>query len=113
MLTQIPDELKDIIDDNGKDFFELYNGDDDLRLYDEIRDEYQSVDLLGWSFKVVQHFGGEGKGDRYYNVVKFTKEDEFFFVQFEGWYDSNNGSEFTNIRVVQPKEKTITVYEKV
>ena len=61
----------------------------------------------------VEHFGGEGQGDTYYSVYKFTDTStkEKVFVKFEGSYASYCGSEFNSWFFVTPKEKTIVVYE--
>lgn len=38
-------------------------------------------------------------------------QDLDLYVRFKGWYRSFHGTEFTNYQFVNPKEKTITVYE--
>jgi hypothetical protein len=59
----------------------------------------------------IDNFGGEGEGDQYWSVYKFTEGDETIYVKFNGWYASYNGAEFTEWFFVEPKEKMITVYE--
>lgn len=62
---------------------------------------------------VCQHeanYGGEGQGDDYWSVYSFTRGDEKIYVQFNGWYASYNGAEFTEWFFVEPKEKVITVW---
>lgn len=112
-LTKLPNELKVLCDKNGKNFFHAY---DTTSLSNNIPDEYDDLDegekLMpeGWTWQGVQHFGGEGMGDEYYNVVKFVKGDDFIFVKFDGYYESYNGSEYQEYCVVTPKEVTSTVY---
>ena len=65
---------------------------------------------------VCQHeanYGGEGQGDDYWSVYSFTRGDEKIYVQFNGWYASYNGAEFTEWFFVAPKQKVITVFEPV
>ena len=62
---------------------------------------------------VCQHednYGGEGQGDDYWSVYSFARGDEKIYVQFNGWYASYNGAEFTEWYFVEPKEKVITVW---
>ena len=65
------------------------------------------------SFTFVDSYGGEGRGDEYWSVYKFTDNNtgEEVYVKFDGWYQSYNGAEYENCFVVQPKEKTVVVYE--
>ena len=65
---------------------------------------------------VCQHednYGGEGQGDDYWSVYSFTRGDEKIYVQFNGWYASYHGAEFTEWFFVAPKQKVITVFEPV
>ncbi len=70
-----------------------------------------SGDDLG-NIKVVDSYGGEGMGDDYWMVIHFMDHDTF--VQMDGWYTSYDGGYFdSDPYLVTPKEKTITVYEKI
>lgn len=62
-------------------------------------------------FKVVDQYGCEGRGDDYWIVVKFLDHD--VLIRIDGFYSSYHGTDWDNdnIKVVQAKEKTITVYE--
>ena len=62
-------------------------------------------------FECVEQHGGEGEGEDFYTVYKFTKGDEAVFVKFQGWYQSYNGSEMTGYNFVTPKQFMVTVYE--
>lgn len=59
------------------------------------------------------NYGGEGKGEDYWSVYKFTdvNSGEVQYIKFDGWYQSYNGTEFDEWFFVEPKEKLITVYE--
>lgn len=60
------------------------------------------------------NFGGEGQGDTFYSIYKFTMNDGLeYFIKFSGWYASYNGAEFEEWFFVEPYEKTIIDYKKV
>lgn len=65
------------------------------------------------NFKYEDSFGGEDCGDDYWSVYSFSKGDEKVFVQFDGWYQSYNGSEYDEWFFVEPKEVTVTKYYKI
>ena len=76
-------------------------------------DEKKFRAALADSGVVCQHednYGGEGQGEDYWSVYSFTRGDEKIYVQFNGWYASYNGAEFTEWYFVEPKEKVITVW---
>ena len=57
------------------------------------------------------NYGGEGQGEDYWSVYKFTNGKDTCYVKFDGWYQSYNGSEFTEWFFVSPVEKMVTFYE--
>lgn len=59
----------------------------------------------------VDEYGGEDQGSDYWNVWKFTKGTEEVFVKFYGYYASHYGSEYQGLKIVNPTQKTIVVYE--
>ena len=65
------------------------------------------------TIKEVDQYGGEGMGDTWYSVKHFVNYDTY--VKINGFYSSYDGVDFGNyeqcMRIVTPKEKTITVYE--
>jgi len=87
---------------------EKHDIDPDRILYDG--DEFANE----FDFEIVDEYGGEGMGESYWYVfkIKHPDHDEPVFIRFDGRYDSWNGSEFSDeFRIVEPKQKTITVYE--
>ena len=70
-----------------------------------------------YTTEIVKSHGGEGMGDIYYLVRRFTsvsnKED--FYVKKSASYNSYDGVywEYGEETLVEPVQKTITVYEKV
>jgi hypothetical protein len=78
--------------------------------YNHTPEEWKNMNV---SFELLDSYGGEGQGDDFWSVYKFTdnRDGEEVLVKFEGWYASYSGAEYENCFVVQPREKTITVYE--
>jgi hypothetical protein len=74
---------------------------------DELGDKLRNLSV---AFECVEQHGGEGEGEDFYTVYKFTKGDEVIFVKFQGWYQSYNGSEMTDWAFVTPKQVMVTVY---
>ena len=70
------------------------------------------LNKLGVNFNHEARHGGEGKGDAFWTVYSFTKGDEKVFVQFDGWYQSYNGAEYTEWFFVELKEVVVTQYFK-
>lgn len=83
----------------------------DISWYDGSDEFNQSCRELDIDYKFVDSFGGEGMGDDYWSVYSFFKGEEKVYVKFHGWYQSYNGAEYTDWFFVEPKQKTITVYE--
>lgn len=86
---------------------------DYLEEYDEDAIFFNDAKENGIEWESVDSHGGEGKGDEYWNVVKFTSGDAIAYVQFDGWYQSYNGSEYDEWFFVEPKEVTVTRYTRV
>jgi len=74
---------------------------------DDLGDELRNASI---GFECVEQHGGEGEGEDFYTVYKFTKGSETVFVKFQGWYQSYNGSEMTGWAFVTPKQVMVTVY---
>ena len=58
----------------------------------------------------VDSYGGEGMGDEYWTVYKFTRDDETQYLKFDGWYRSYVGTEFNERRWVKPVEVLVTKF---
>lgn len=109
----LKDKVKELLDEAGSSaieqgFFheEISEGwSDDCS---ELETAFQNASV---GFELVEQHGGEGEGEDYYTVYQFTKDKEVVFVKFQGWYQSYNGSEFTDWRFVQPVARMVTFYE--
>ena len=79
--------------------------------YDLMHKEYYNSLGIG-PFKVIDKYGGEGKGDEWWKVFYF--EDHDVYMKITGWHTSHHGVDFDGweeASEVRPIEKTITVYE--
>lgn len=112
MITQ---ELKNIFDKYGEAFMhEDVSSSEYSRKTDEGVAIYKVITDMGYSCQNVEHYGGEGQGETYYNVMSFTTKDgATTYVRFNGWYQSYYGSEYSNYEIVTLVEKTVTFYEAV
>lgn len=118
-MNTMQNELKVCLDDKeaAKQFFDGEVGfsseafKSDASYYGYEIGVIQSVIDEGFKWELVSDVGGEGEGETYYKVYKFTKEDESCFVLFDGVYYSYDGATYLTWRFVLPKEKLVTVYE--
>lgn len=92
---------------------EASSNDDDGRYYDGVGDFTERCKSLCIDYSHEDNHGGEGQGDDYWSVYKFfDAEGHQCFVKFNGYYASYSGSDYYEFFFVEPKEKTITVYEQ-
>ena len=74
----------------------------------------QLVELGVTAIESVDQYGGEGQGETYYNIFKFTfAEDDEVYIKFDGWYASYNGAEYQESFLVEPRQVTVTQYFQV
>lgn len=71
-----------------------------------------NYDSQEFEMACVDNYGGEGEGEVYWKVWKFTKGSEEVHVQFDGSYASYNGSTYDDWFFVEPREVTVTQYFK-
>ena len=106
MLTQ--QQLIELIDEHGHDYFTDTYGNESLTI---------QVDGDEYKIKCVEHFGGEGEGDKYWAVfsVTNTKTNKVEYWKIPGWYASYQGGEYTfsSMFRVEQVEKTITVWKEI
>lgn len=82
---------------------------------------YDSQEGDKYSVTLVEHYGGEGCGDTYYDVFKIQEvlnEHNCAYFKVSGYYSSYNGTDYCDdiygsSALVKPVEKTIIVYEMV
>jgi len=86
----------------------------DKRWPDEDHDNFlNSAKEVNVKFEHMDNHGGEGEGEYYWSVYKFTDGTDEVFVQFDGYYQSYDGSTFNEFFFVTPKEVMVTQYFKV
>ncbi len=73
----------------------------------EFKDEFAKLGQI----KMVDEFGGEGQGDDYWKVYHFIDHD--VYISFDGWYSSHEGSEYSDMSEVRPKEVVKREWEAV
>ena len=81
----------------------------DLNSYSE--DSVESKDYENDNYKVqseVDSYGGEGQGEEYWTISRILdkRTEEVFFIKFDGYYESWDGSDFSNNdwNIVEPRE---------
>ena len=94
-------------------FHSEYNSEPSKWASDEEKEFRAALTEAGVVCRREDNYGGEGQGDDYWSVYSFTRGDEKVYVKFNGWYASYNGAEFTEWFFVEPKEKVITVFDRL
>jgi hypothetical protein len=66
-------------------------------------------------YAYVDGYGGEGQGEDYWHVYKFTDVEtkESCLVKFDGSYYSYNGSSFDRWFFVEPREVVVTQFFEI
>lgn len=77
-------------------------------IYQEKEEDFDKFFNIIEDSVCVSHVGGEGKGDNYNSVYFFPKAG--MYIQFQGYYQSYNGSTYTDMYLVEPKEVTKIEY---
>lgn len=80
---------------------------------DEVTDFRKKLSDEGISFEHIDNYGGEEMGREYWSVYKFFTDNESLYVQFDGWYQSYNGSEYEEWFFVEPRQVQVTQFTKV
>lgn len=80
---------------------------------DEVTDFRKKLSDAGVRFEHVDNYGGEEMGREYWSVYKFFTDTESLYVQFDGWYQSYNGSEYEEWFFVEPQQVQVTKFARV
>lgn len=61
----------------------------------------------------VENWGGEGEGDSIGYTLKFTVDGETVYLKLEGYYNSWDGTDWSEaeVKLVKPVERMVTFYE--
>ena len=110
---QFTKDLKVLLDEDDLAIALFHDAEDVLS---ETGYETELRDLIkehGFTAEVVDSYGGEGMGDEYWSVVRFTKNGESALVKFNGWYASYNGAEYEEWFFVEAREVMVTKYFEI
>lgn len=122
-MEKFKEEIKQLLDSADSEVIYLFfnsevDSAEDGAQYRYCEEEVNAFfsELMGKGIDFVRedNHGGEGEGEDYWSVYKFTKNGkEDIYVQFQGWYQSYNGSEFDEWFFVKPKQVMVTQFDKV
>jgi hypothetical protein len=70
--------------------FDPYD-DNEANAHDDLVTELKEK---GYLLNSEDHYGGEGKGDQYWNVFSVEHNGEKTYFRIDGWYASYDGSHF-------------------
>ena len=68
---------------------------------------------LNIEYTHVDNYGGEGEGEDYWSVYKFTHGTDIVYVKFSGSYHSYSGSDYDEWFFVGPKAVEVTQFFRV
>ena len=108
MINFLEDKIKEITREEAIELFknEFNVGLDDYNSYDLQYSSYESENFSCQS--EVDEFGGEGQGDDRWNISRIIdkKTGEAFFIRFDGFYSSWDGTDWSNNdwSIVRPQE---------
>lgn len=104
----LKDKIKNITKNEAIELFKKEFG-FNLPYYSE--DEIQYRDFENDNYVVeseVDYYGGEGQGEEYWKISRILdkKTGEVFFIKFEGFYNSWNGTDWSenDWNIVEPIE---------
>jgi hypothetical protein len=107
LLSESDTDIKvALFHDNYSSEFSKYDSEEDAEFKSKLQ-------LLGVDMASVYHYGGEGEGETYYTVWKFSRDKEEVYFKFNGYYQSYNGADFDDYFQVKPKEVQVIQYEPV
>ena len=76
------------------------------KVYEHDTDECSGNLYTVWKFTIPAYNSYSG-----HLMSKTEHPEETFFLRFDGFYRSHEGSEYTGFQEVKPQEKFVTVYE--
>lgn len=118
-------KLEYLLDDENAPFPKLGKNDadgeytpSDHSLYSVVDDGeflygFDPFEVDGYTFTHIKQHGGGGEGDQYWVVFKVSKDGVDRYFKWYGWYTSYDGGHLEDIFEVEPKEVTVTQYEKL
>lgn len=78
---------------------------------DDMEEEMENaLNALDIEESEAEQNGGEGEGEHYNRVVKFTQGDTEVYFDFYGSYSSYGGTEYEGFNQVEPREVLVTQF---
>lgn len=118
-MKTLKETVKILLDEAGTDVINgFFNSEapEINKWTDEGSDEEIFVNMgkeLNIEYTYEDSYGGEGEGETYWSVYKFTKGIESVYVEFNGSYQSYDGSTFDEWYFVEPKVVLVTQFFKL
>ena len=119
-VAKIPTSLKDkvqvLLDTAGLDVLFSFFWSDTPEIYgwtDETEVFVNKAKGLNIDYEHVDKHGGEGEGEDYWSVYKFTHGTDIVYVKFSGSYHSYSGSDYDEWFFVVPMAVEVTQFFRV
>ena len=113
LKEQVEEILNNADNDIIREFFHSEISDNTKWDSDEVTDFRKQLSDVGIKFEHVDNYGGEEQGREYWSVYLFHNDTDTVYVQFDGWYESYNGSEYEEWFFVKPVQVQVTQFERV
>jgi hypothetical protein len=117
--VNLKSKVKELLAENGSEVFgycENY-GTGKKRLckkflpkLEDALDQYEFEDVF---IEVVDQEGGEGQGETYFYILKFTEDQEEVLVRLNAYYSSYNGTDYEDWDFVKAVKVMTTEYQLV
>jgi hypothetical protein len=116
MKTTLQDKVQVLLDTAGSEVLNTFFGSDTPEI-NQWTDEGSETEVfvrtcegLNIQYEFVDNHGGEGEGEEYWSVFKFTQESASVYAQFNGSYQSYDGADFDEFFFVKPKAVVVTQF---
>jgi hypothetical protein len=105
MTQSLKQKVAVLLAEADKDIIQAFFGSD-------ADEDYEDFTEANVKFEYTDNHGGEGEGEDFWSLYKFTDGTDEVFVQFDGYYYSYDGSTFDSWFFVKPQQVTVTQYFK-
>jgi hypothetical protein len=108
-VVSLQDKVQVLLDTAGSEVLETFFGSDTPEINKWTKEGSETEVFvntakgLNIDYEHVDNHGGEGKGEDYWSVHKFTHGTESVYVKFSGSYQSYDGSDYDEWFFVVPK----------
>jgi hypothetical protein len=106
LIESEEDTKRALFNDDYSSEFSKYDSEEEAKFKSKLQ-------LLGIDVASVYHYGGEGEGEEYHTVWKFSRDKEEVYFKFDGYYQSYDGATYHEYFQVEPKEVKVIRYGPV